>query len=193
MNPVTHLLAGWLTANSADLCSRDRALVTLAGIAPDIDGAGVLAEMATRGSGSQLFWWSDYHHVLCHNLAFGLALTAAAAALAVRRGTTAALALAAFHLHLLGDLAGARGPDGYQWPLAYLLPFSDRWQLTWSGQWALNAWPNILITILLLGMTLYLAWRRGFSPLEMVSKKADAAFVSTLRNRFGTPEKYHPS
>ncbi|MGD8946257.1 MAG: hypothetical protein PVI62_06330, partial [Desulfobacterales bacterium] len=62
-----------------------------------------------------------------------------------------------------------------------------RWQLTWDGQWTLNAWPNILFTGVLLGVTLYLAWRRGFSPLEMISKKADAAFVSTLRRKFGEP------
>jgi hypothetical protein len=33
----------------------------------------------------------------------------------------------------------------------------------------------------LLLMTFYLAWSRGFSPLEMISLKADAAFVTVLR------------
>jgi len=32
----------------------------------------------------------------------------------------------------------------------------------------------------------YLAWKRGYSPLEMVSGKVDEAFVETLRKRFGT-------
>ncbi len=27
------------------------------------------------------------------------------------------LVLFSFHLHLLGDLVGARGPDGDQWPI----------------------------------------------------------------------------
>jgi len=90
----------------------------------------------------------------------------------------------AFHLHLLGDLVGSRGPDGYQWPIPYLYPFSAQWTLAWPGQWELNAWPNILITALVLGITLYLAWKRGCSPLEMVSLKADAAFVTGLRKRF---------
>jgi hypothetical protein len=37
---------------------------------------------------------------------------------------------------------------------------------------------------MLLLITFWLAWRRGFSPLEMVSEKMDAAFVGTLRRRF---------
>jgi hypothetical protein len=48
----------------------------------------------------------------------------------------------------IGDLVGSRGPAGYQWPIPYLLPFSNSWHWTWKGQWALNAWPNILITII---------------------------------------------
>jgi hypothetical protein len=36
----------------------------------------------------------------------------------------------------------------------------------------------------LLLITLWLAWRRGFSPLEMVSTKTDAALVATLRRRY---------
>ncbi|MGO9084724.1 MAG: hypothetical protein ACLQBK_05815 [Candidatus Sulfotelmatobacter sp.] len=48
----------------------------------------------------------------------------------------------------------------------------------------MNAWPNVAITIALLFGTLWLAWRRGFSPLEMISAKADAAFVEALRRRF---------
>jgi lysophospholipid acyltransferase (LPLAT)-like uncharacterized protein len=32
-------------------------------------------------------------------------------------------------------------------------------------------------------MTFYLAWKRGFSRVEMVSPKADAAFVAALRKR----------
>jgi inner membrane protein len=94
-----------------------------------------------------------------------------------------------FHLHLLGDVVGARGPDGYQWPLVYLWPFSDKWLLTWKGQWQLDAWPNFLITMLALFFTFYLAWNRGFSPVGIFSKKADNAFVETLRNRFPYKKK----
>jgi hypothetical protein len=187
MNPLTHLLTGWVVANSAELAPRDRALVTLAGIMPDIDGIGILAEIATEQTSGALFWWSKYHHVLCHNLGFGLLIGFIVFWAATRRWMSTFLALIAFHLHMLGDLIGSRGPDGYQWPIPYLLPFSQNWQLTWKGQWELNAWPNILFTILALATTLYLAWKRGFSPLELVSRKADAALVSALRKKFGEP------
>ena len=31
------------------------------------------------------------------------------------------------------------------------------------------------------------AWKKGFSPLEIISKRADQLFVETFRKRFGTP------
>lgn len=187
MNPVSHLLTGWVVANTADLTARDRALVTLAGVLPDIDGLGFVAEILTEHTTSPLVWYSKYHHVLCHNLGFGLALAATAALFGVRRWLTASLSLVAFHLHLLGDLIGSRGPDNYQWPIPYLLPFSDKWKLIWAGQWELNAWPNILLTAFLLSMTIYFTWKKGRSPLELISKRADTAFVTVLRRRFGQP------
>jgi hypothetical protein len=104
--------------------------------------------------------------------------------LATRRWKVSFLALVSFHLHLIEDLAGSRGPDRYQWPIPYLKPFSTAFELTWQGQWGLNAWQNVVITSALLLITFWLAWRKGFSPLEMVSPKADAVFVATLRNRF---------
>jgi len=69
-------------------------------------------------------------------------------------------------------------------PITPLLPYAKQLQLTWSGQWALNAWPNMVITAALIGIAVMLARLRGFSPLEMLSAKADAAFVRALWNRF---------
>lgn len=184
MSPVTHFLTGWVVANCAPSLSRkERALVTLAGVVPDVDGLGAIAELLTRNSPHPLAWFSLYHHQL-HNLAFALMVAAVSFLLAKNRWLTGFLALLSFHLHLIEDLAGSRGPEGYQWPIPYLWPFSQAGQLTWGGQWALNAWPNFVITLCLLLATLYLAWSRGHSPLEMLSARADAAFVTTLRRRF---------
>jgi hypothetical protein len=122
--------------------------------------------------------------VLGHNIGFAVVTTVAAAIFARHKFLTAVLVFISFHLHLIADLVGARGPDGDQWPIPYLLPFSNAWQLTWPGQWALNAWPNFVITGTLLVVTLVLAWQRGFSPLEIFSQKADSIFVATLRARF---------
>jgi inner membrane protein len=187
MNPVEHLLIGWAAANAIELDRRDRILVTIGGIVPDLDGFGLLPELLTRGSAHELFWWTDYHHTLCHNLAFALLYSAFAALVAHRRRASFLMAFVTVHLHLLGDLVGARGPDGYQWPIPYLLPFSERWTWSWSGQWALNAWQNFAITIPLLLWTLWFEWKRGRSPLEMVSLRADSILIDTLRARFGNP------
>ena len=183
MNPVSHLLTGWVAANTVDFTARDRALVTLAGVVPDIDGLGLFAEILTEQTSSPLLWYSKYHHVMCHNIGFGLLLAVTAALFSVRRWMTGFLVLVVFHLHLLGDLVGSRGPDDYQWPISYLSPFSNTWKLIWTGQWELNAWPDVLITMLLLTATIYIGWKNDRSPLEMVSKRADAAFVSILRKK----------
>lgn len=183
MSPVTHFLTGWVFANCFKLERKERALVTLASVAPDIDGLGIIPELLTRNSAHPLLWFSLYHHSL-HNVGFALVVAVIAFALATHRWQTGLLALLSFHLHLLEDVLGSRGPEGYQWPVPYLAPFSSAVQLIWRGQWGLNAWPNILITIVLLLITFWLAWRRGFSPLEMVSARADSSFVAALRRRF---------
>ncbi len=187
VSPVTHFFLGWAVANSATLDKRERAMVTLAGIAPDVDGLGILAELLTRDSEKPLLWWSEYHHVLGHNLGACLLCAATGTAFARQRWKTALLIALSFHLHLLGDIVGARGPDGDQWPIPYLLPFSHAWNLTWEHQWALNAWPNLLLTAVTIGLTLYWAWQRGVSPLEMVSARANTAVVEALRQRIPTP------
>ncbi|MBI3329122.1 MAG: metal-dependent hydrolase [Nitrospinae bacterium] len=184
MNPVTHVLLSWLVANTAPLTRRERVVVTVAGAIPDFDGLGFIAEQLTAGQEGALTWYSDYHHVLGHNLSFGLLVVGMSWLVCRRRWTPAALSVVSFHLHLLGDLISGRGPDGYQWPVPYLFPFSDIWQWTWSGQWALNAWPNFVVTGVALLATLYLAVQRGYSPLEIISAAADRRFVATLRSRF---------
>lgn len=185
MSPITHLLLSWNIANlPRHPTRRDRALVTLAGVLPDLDGVGIVAEWLTRNTEEPLLWWTHYHHAAAHNLVAALGITGLAALLANSRGQTALLACVTFHLHLLCDVLGSRGADGYPWPIAYLWPFSDSIRWAWSGQWALNGWPNIVITVLALTVTVRLAWRRGYSPLELVSSPLDQRFVESIRHRF---------
>ena len=203
MSPVTHFFAGWLLASATPLARREKAAVVCAGLAPDIDGLGIVPELLTRNSSHPLLWFSQYHHAL-HTLAFGLLVTLAAWLCCSRRSftfrpasqtsqatirpwTAALLAFLSFHLHLFCDLIGSRGPDGYSWPIPYLAPFSSRLQLTWHGQWALNGWQNILITCALLAATLWIARTNGSSPVELFSPAGNRLFVSTLRRRFPAP------
>jgi inner membrane protein len=184
MNPVTHFFSGWAAANCVpSLERRDRAMVALACIAPDLDGLGIVAEYLTRNSARPLDWFSRYHHQL-HSLTFAVVVAAICFAFSKHRWTTALAVFGSFHLHLLEDVLGSRGPDGYQWPIPYLAPFSSAAQIAWNGEWKLNAWPNFAITFTLLALTFYLAWRKGFSPLEMISQRTDQAFVAALRRRF---------
>ena len=187
MNPITHALSGWCLAEMFPrMTHRERAMVTVGAIIPDIDGLGIVAELATKDSDHPLLWWTEYHHVLCHNLAFAMIAGIVSFVLArQRRALTSVLVFIAVHLHILGDLAGSRGPDGYQWPIHYLYP--STFELTWTGQWQLNAWPNIAITVVLLVISFRLAWARGYSVIGLLSARADRAFVGALRARFGTP------
>ncbi|MEE8399994.1 MAG: metal-dependent hydrolase, partial [Desulfobacterales bacterium] len=117
MSPITHFFVGWSVANAGHMDRKDRFLITAAGIAPDIDGFGIIADILTRNTQHPLHWWDRFHHVFGHNLGFGIAIVIVALCLGTRRWFAACLAFVVFHLHLLGDLLGARGPEGYQWPI----------------------------------------------------------------------------
>ncbi|HXO38866.1 MAG TPA: metal-dependent hydrolase [Candidatus Acidoferrum sp.] len=199
------------TGKPTTLTRREKALVVAAAVVPDLDGIGIVPELLTRNTSHPLLWFSQYHHSL-HTLAFALVCTLAAFLLAGPMANfsfrpanfdrltpdprlpphptpshpwlTALLVFVSFHLHLLCDLIGARGPDGDQWPIPYLKPFSNSIQLTWHGQWALNGWQNFLITGIFLLATLWLAWKYASSPLELVSQPANRALTHTLRQRF---------
>ncbi|HKD04165.1 MAG TPA: hypothetical protein VKB77_17125 [Terriglobales bacterium] len=76
--------------------------------------------------------------------------------LGAQRGKVAWLALVSFHAHLLEDLMGSRGPDGYTWPIPYFMRFHE---LGTELAWAVDAerLPNFAITAALLVATFYLA------------------------------------
>jgi inner membrane protein len=199
------------TGKPTTLTRREKALVVAVAVAPDLDGIGIVPELLTRNTSHPLLWFSQYHHTL-HTLAFSLVCTLAAFLIAgplaehssgspkmvlqksattksdravpTHPALTALLVFLSFHLHLLCDLIGARGPDGDQWPIPYLKPFSNAVQLTWHGQWALNGWQNFLITGIFLLATLWLAWKYASSPLELVSQPANQALIQRLRQRF---------
>lgn len=186
MSPVTHWLASGVLAGLSGLERRERIVIMLAGVVPDLDGLGAAVELLTRHTAHPLYWFSEYHHQL-HTLLFAAACAAIAAILCRARLRTAFLVLLAFHLHLFCDLVGARGPDGDRWPIPYLSPLSGiSWE--WSGQWALDGWQNFLITGLLLLATGWIAVRKENSPLELFSVRANRTFVETLQRRFRTAE-----
>lgn len=184
MHPVTHGLAGWCLANHAPIDGRDRLLVTLGCVLPDLDGLGLVVGVVVADGESALDLFSRYHHALTHNLATCLIMTALCMLLARRKALTGLLFAMSFHLHLVMDVLGSRGPDGHQWPIPYLSPFDESWFWTWSGQWELASWQNLCLTAGLLLLTGVLARRRGFSFLESIWPRGDRELVRTLRQRF---------
>lgn len=181
MSPGAHLLASWLLANSALRSQRERRLVALAGLAPDLDGLGWLVDRTVAANGGSSDYYFAYHHLILHNLPASLALAGLAAWLAATcRWRTFALALLAIHLHFLLDVIGSKGPDGYQWPIPYLLPFTPDHAWTWSGQWELDAWPNLAITLAMLAIAGLWSWKCRYSFIEVISTTLDREFFKIV-------------
>ncbi|HJV22544.1 MAG TPA: metal-dependent hydrolase [Holophagaceae bacterium] len=181
MTPGAHLISSWILATACGCPTRERRLVSLAGVIPDLDGLGIVADVLTRDRTSL---YETYHHVLGHNLAFGMLISMTFAALSpTRKVRVLLLSALAFHLHLLGDLVGSRGPDGFQWPIPYLAPFSHSVQLTWQGQWLLNGWQNNTILAALVLGSLRVAATRGHSFVEVISTKLDRRLFEMIRPR----------
>ena len=125
MYPETHLMASWVIGAKATDNARDCRLVALAGILPDADGLGVVLDAAGRILGhSKTLYYQHYHHYLLHGAFGAVLITVLLSAFARRKWRVALLALAVFHLHLLCDFVGSRGPEPEDlWPIFYFGPF----------------------------------------------------------------------
>jgi inner membrane protein len=183
VSTITHLLASWIVAAKTTDNPRDCRLVTLAGILPDADGLGLLIDLPNRFFfHKEAFFYPQYHHWLLHGVLGGVFTAVLLTCFARQHLRVALLAFAVFHLHLLCDLVGSRGPAPNDlWPIFYFGPFSTRPMWMWHGQWRLDGWQNRFITIALFLWALWLAARRDDSVVGVFNRRADAAFVGVLR------------
>lgn len=166
MNPLVHGELSWLAAQKLT-DRRDRALVTIAGVIPDLDGLSLLGGVDAYGR---------WHHVLTHGALSALVLCGMLTFFARRKLPVFLLSLGTFHLHLLCDLAGS-GPG---WPLYYLWPFS-RVETFWSGQWNLASWQNSVIGLITTLAVLACAVPFRRTIVELFSLKFDAEVVKVVR------------
>ena len=183
MSPITHFMVGWVALERFQATNRDKALVVCAGLAPDLDGLGIVIDFATRTLGlPETDYYQSFHRMYGHGLPAALLLCAVVGMCGVDKVRVALCAFIAIHLHLLCDLVGSRGagPEDI-WSVFYLAPISLRPELSWHGQWPLIGWQNMLISVALLAVIMVRATRTGYSPLVLVSARADRAFVATLR------------
>jgi inner membrane protein len=185
MSPITHFIGSWLVASVVTDNPRDRKLVTLAGILPDADGLGVVADVVgamIRGEEPTFQYYQQYHHLLLHGWPAAIVISATLACFARKRWQVALYCLVTFHLHLLCDLLGSRGPSpGDLWPICYSEPLFRHPIWFWKGQWRLDGWQNQTVTMVVFALSVWVAVARGFSPAEFLGKRADAAVVRVLQ------------
>jgi hypothetical protein len=190
MSPITHLMASWIVAAKTTDNLRDRRLVTLAGVAPDLDGLSILLDYA-RGAwtSGKYYYYPYYHHYVTHGLLAAVICSGLMAALAQRRWRVFWLAFLTFHLHLLCDLVGSRGPDkGDIWPILYFGPLSQHPMWMWKYQWRLDGWQNQVIFVALFAWSLCIAVKKGDSFVGVFNQRCDRVFVGVLqkwRERLG--------
>ena len=183
MSPITHLLASWLVAAKTTKNPRDCRLATLAGVLPDADGLGLVADVANELLGRRpTHYYEQLHHYWLHGI-FGAALITLTLTLFARdRLRVALVALFQVHLHLLCDFVGSRGPSVEDlWPIFYLGPFDKDSMWIWRGQWRLDGWQNRLIFLATFGTAVVVTLRTGHSVVGVFNRRADRAVVEVLR------------
>ncbi|HEY3856293.1 MAG TPA: metal-dependent hydrolase [Verrucomicrobiae bacterium] len=183
MSPLTHLLASWIVAAKTTDNLRDRRLVTLAGVAPDLDGLGLILDIATgRFAKGNDYYYPQYHHWLTHGLPAAIGLSVLFGIFGRRHWRVLALSFLTFHLHLFCDLLGSRGPDKTDyWPIYYFGPILQHPMWIWRHQWRLDGWQNTVITVILLFTSFWMATDMGESWIAIFNRRADKIFVTVLQ------------
>ncbi|MCU4675168.1 metal-dependent hydrolase [Catenovulum sp. 2E275] len=107
MSPGTHLLFSWVSTVELLKNRRERAVVSVAGITPDIDGIGIIVDKIT---GSTNFYLS-HHHYFGHSIfaAFLIAMLAVYIS-KVQRTMVFFLSFILVHVHILFDVIGSKRP-----------------------------------------------------------------------------------
>jgi inner membrane protein len=185
MSPLTHLVGSWLVAVATTDNPRDRKLVTWAGVVPDADGLGIIPDVIgswVSGKECTFYYYQTYHHLLTHGWPAAVLVSISFALYAQKRPRVLLLCLLTFHLHLLCDLIGSRGPTiGDLWPICYSEPIFRHPIWFWKHQWKLDGWQNQVIFIVLFLTSLWVATKKGFSFFEVVSSKTDKIFIGVLQ------------
>jgi inner membrane protein len=183
VSPISHFLVGWTALERFQSGRRDKAIVVLAGLAPDLDGLGIVVDFATRTGGlAETNYYQEFHRMIGHGLPAALVVAALAGLFGRHRLWAAAGAFVSVHLHFMCDLIGSRGNSLEDiWGIYYFAPITTRLEWAWAGQWPLVGWQNMLITMVLLFITMQRAATTGYSPLGLASPPGDAALVATLR------------
>jgi len=134
------------------------------------------------GKENTFHYYQQYHHLLLHGWPGAVVISLLLTCFAQKKSRVLCWCLVVFHLHLLCDLAGSRGPDvGDLWPICYSEPVFRHPIWFWKGQWKLDGWQSQTIFIILLIASLWLAVKRGYSFIEVISRRLDSVFVKVIQ------------
>lgn len=142
----------------------------LASLAPDLDGLSLLFGIDA---------YHHYHHLLAHNLTFGLFVVLVSLRWIERSLLAVSLVATSFLLHLVGDYFGS-GPG---WGIRPWIPFSDENYLC-AHAWSLGSWQNHLITTVCLAITVGIGIAHRRTPLEVFHINLDRTFVGVVELMF---------
>lgn len=176
-----HLLISWLTTVEVLKDRRERVVTTLAGVAPDLDGLGIISDMITGTTN----YYAEYHHYLGHSI-FSATLFASIAMLFSKTQHLRVwiLSFLVVHLHILCDVIGSKAPDGFHYPIYYFSPINSDFSLIWEYQWELNSWQNQIIFVSLLGVSFFYLKRKRITFLEVISSRLnEVAYKMINRNQ----------
>jgi hypothetical protein len=194
MSPLTHLVGSWLVASATTNNPRDRKLVALSGVLPDADGLGVIADVVGSwfsGKECTFYYYQQYHHLLLHGWPGAIVVSVLLTFFGRQRWRVLFLCLLTFHLHLVCDMVGSRGPEiGDFWPICYSEPLFRHPIWFWKHQWKLDGWQNQTLFVSIFLASLWLAMKRGYSFLEVISSRLDSVFVGVLQKWFGQLRKH---
>jgi inner membrane protein len=167
MHLQTHFLSGWCLGNYVDLTARERFLCMIAAGISDLDGLGILWDIQ---------FYLDYHHILCHNLAFALGISFIFAGLSTHRFKMFLITLAMVHLHLFLDFLGS----GAGWGIPYFWPKSRHfYENPWV--WDLYSWQNSVAMLFLAGWTFALLHLKKRSPFEFIWPRLESKIIGYIR------------
>lgn len=141
-----------------------------------------VAQSLASGQEMSFHYYAKYHHLWCHGWPAAIVFSMTLAYFARDRWRVALGCLVTFHLHLLCDLLGSRGPSlADLWPICYSEPLFRHPIWFWKGQWKLDGWQNQCVFLAVFTLSFWFAVRLGYSFAEVFSKRLDSIFVSVLK------------
>ncbi|MCJ8347668.1 metal-dependent hydrolase [bacterium] len=174
MHIQTHFLLSWLIADSKNnRTNQELFCITFCGVAPDLDGLGILQSVEA---------YHHWHHTFGHSFLTAFFVFMLSYFL-FRKVELAALCTISFVGHLICDYLGSAGSDGYIWPIYFLWPFSKEAFIN-PYQWPLMSSTNLLVTVISLFIVIKRASKKNYSPIRMFSRKIDVQVVAVFKRWF---------